>query len=177
MFSARLAEHLGRTSWSLETERLALLPMVPAHAPALFGVLAEPGLYAFTGGVPPSSVEALAARITGLARLRSPDGAELWLNWTLHLRSTGAVGGYVQATATEEAADLAWVLGTAFQGCGYATEAAQAMKAFLEGLGIRRLQANIKPDHRASQQVAARLGMVRSGDWRDGEEVWHVPQR
>ena len=174
MFPERIAELVTAAPWDLGTTRLDLLSMRPEHAPGLFAVLSEPALYTFTGGAPPVSVEALALRLTRLAELRAPDGEELWLNWTLRLRGTCDVLGYVQATLTEDRADLAWVLGLPFQGRGYGSEAAGAMMSWLYDLGMGRFRACIKPDHHASQRVAERLGMWRTEEWIDGEEVWQV---
>lgn len=162
---------LGALS-DLRTPRLDLLPIVRAHAPLLFPVLADVALYEYTGGAPPSSVESVARWFAAWEGRWSPDGAELWLNWLVRARAGGEAVGYVQATLADERADLAWVLGVPWQGRGYASEAAVAMRDWLAGLGVRRFRAAVKPDHTASQRVARRLGMVRTEDWIDGEEVW-----
>ena len=115
----------------LEMDRLVLLPMVSGDALELFGVLAEPSLYAFTGGHPPSSAHDLDARIRGRESRVSPNGDELWLNWTVRLKDGGIVVGYVQASVKGPLAQLAWVVGLRFQGRGYATEASEAMTEWL----------------------------------------------
>ncbi len=114
------------------TPRLLLEPLTTAHTAELLPVLADPALYAFTGGAPPTAEE-LRARHTRQAAGASPDGSEGWLNWVLRLRDTGAVAGFVQDTLTRDgdvlAADLAWLVGTAAQGRGLASEAAAAVVA------------------------------------------------
>ena len=55
-------------------------------------------------------------------------------------------------------ASLAWVIGAAFQGHGYAKEAAAAMAAWLTDQGVTRFRATIHPDHAASGSVADRWG-------------------
>ena len=103
--------------------------MVRDDAGDLFGLLRDPALRRFTGGAPPTSVDDLRERIRVQEGRRSPDGDELWLNWTLRLRSSGQAVGYVQAGVREGRADLAWVVGTPFQNRGYATEAGRRATA------------------------------------------------
>ena len=159
---------------SLRTARFELEPICRAHAPLLFGVLSDPALHEYTGGVPPATVEALALRFSVWEKCQSPDGSELWLNWSICEREHGERVGYVQATVAQDHVDFAWVIGIAWQRRGYASEAAQAVKEWIAGLGATNFRACIKPEHAASQRVAERLGLRRSGAWIDGEEVWAV---
>ncbi|WP_231853758.1 GNAT family N-acetyltransferase [Clavibacter nebraskensis] len=62
----------------LVTARFALEPLVVGHAREMVGVLADPALYRFTGGEPPSPA-ALEARFARQAVGRSPDGTARWL--------------------------------------------------------------------------------------------------
>ena len=160
--------------WELETDWLLLLPMFPSDAEALFELLKEPALYSFTGGAPPSSVHGLKERLHSWERRRSPDGEEVWLNWTLRLKGTETVVGYVQASIKERSADLAWVVGLPFQGRGYATEASRKVAGWLtERLKINRLTANIHPKHAASQRVAKHVGLHPGSEvTTEGEEIW-----
>ncbi len=82
--------------------------------------------------------------------------------------------GVVQATVTDagRAADVAWILGVAWQGRGYATEAAIAMVDWLVTHGARTVTAHIHPDHEASAGVARRLGLAPTERIEDGEVVW-----
>ena len=168
----RIARAVRGPSWDIQTARLDLTPIWREHAKLLFAALSEPALHAHTGGAPPASVDALAHRFTAWEARQSPDGSELWLNWMVRARSGGEAVGYVQATVVESHADLAWVIGVPWQRRGYASEAAGAVLAWLAGLGAGSVRACIKPEHAASQRVAERLGLLRSGAWIDGEEVW-----
>ena len=160
--------------WTLETERLLLSPMFVSDAEPLFELLKDPALYSFTGGVPPSNVGALEQRIRVWEHRRSPEGYELWFNWTLRLRANRAVVGYVQATVKTSHADMAWVIGVHFQRKGYACEASRTVAEWLKGtLRMDELRANIHPKHLASQQVAKKLGLHASSEVNaEGEEVW-----
>ncbi len=141
-------------------------------------VLADPAIYAYMGGSPPSEAE-LAARYARQARGVSPDGRQGWLNWVLRLRSGGRVAGLVQATITEDdagcTAELAWVVASRDQGAGLATEAAGAVMAWLRTLGIESFSAHVHPANRASAAVAGRLGLAATPVRADGEIRWSTP--
>jgi hypothetical protein len=79
------------------TERLDLEPLAVAHAGELAPLLDDVSLHEFTGGVPLPTA-AVAARYARLAARRSPDGGQLWGNWVIRVRATGAAAGIVQAT-------------------------------------------------------------------------------
>lgn len=157
----------------LSSERLRLEPLTVDHAPAMVAVLADPSLYEFTGGSPPtlSDLSALYARQSAG---HSPDGSAQWLNWIVVL--TDQPGdqpvGYVQATVVGAEAEIAWVVAPAHQGRGLATEAATAMVGWLASAGVTRLVAHIHPDHAASAHVSARLGLRPTDVVVDGEVRW-----
>jgi RimJ/RimL family protein N-acetyltransferase len=161
----------------LDCARLVLDPLDVRDAGDMVGVLADPTLYAHTGGEPPDLVT-LQERYARQARGRSPDGSELWLNWIARTRGTGRAVGYVQVTYDVDrgTADLAWVIGTEHQRRGYATEAAGAVVDWLAAHQcVRRVTAHIAAANQPSQAVATRLGFVPSDEIERGETVWeHV---
>jgi RimJ/RimL family protein N-acetyltransferase len=144
------------------------------HAEEMAEVLKAPTLNEHIGGQSPRA-EYLATRYEALSSRRSPGGDELWFNWVIRLNDQGIAVGYVQATVREQSAALAWVIGTPWQKTGIATEAATAMVGILRAeLAVTRFSASIAPTNRASQRVAAKLGMHRSGMMEDGEDVWVI---
>ncbi|MFD9733611.1 GNAT family N-acetyltransferase [Umezawaea sp. NPDC059074] len=149
----------------ITTDRLGLEPLRVEHAEEMVGVLGDVGLYGFIGGGPPS-VEVLRERY----RRQVAGVAQGWLNWVA--RCQGRVVGTVQATVVGETADVAWVVGTGFQGRGYAGEAALGMVEWLWRNGIREVAAYVHPEHHASAAVAKRVGLVRTGVVVDGEVRW-----
>lgn len=155
----------------LRTPRLALEPQSPAHAEEMAPVLADPALHRFTGGVP-ATVDELRERYARQAAGRSPDGRARWLNWIV--RQESDVVGHVQATVVDTApgplAELAWVIGSAHQGRGFAREAAAAVVAALPAGAV--LVAHIHPDHAASAAIARALGLRPTGVVVDGEVRW-----
>lgn len=145
-----------------------------ADATEMVGVLSAEELYEFMGGTAPSEAELrrrYRAQIAGL-----PDPAEHWHNWIVRLAGPGPAIGYVQATVGGSQAEVAWVIGEAWQRCGYAAEATRAMLAWLVANGyVREITAHIHPDHAASQGVASSTGFERIRRLADGEEIWQRP--
>lgn len=153
------------------TARLDVLPLDPAYAEEMAVVLADPALYRFTGGGPPEPA-ALRSRYERQCG-GSPDPGELWWNWVLRVRADGRLAGYVQATVRGPRAEIAWVVGTPWQGRGYASEAAKGLAAQLASArGVRTLIAHIHPEHTASAAVAASAGLAPTGEREGGEERW-----
>jgi RimJ/RimL family protein N-acetyltransferase len=152
--------------------RLRQVALCRVHAAAMFPLLSDPRLYEFTGGSPPASVEALAETYAFRELRRSPDGTELWLNWLIQEIVGGAALGYTQATVHPTHAYVAWVVGTRWQGRGYASEAAAALVRWLTALGVPDVRACVNPAHTASRRVAQNAGLRMTQDFIDGEEVW-----
>jgi enoyl-CoA hydratase/carnithine racemase/L-amino acid N-acyltransferase YncA len=163
----------------LESERLTLEPLRVEHADELAPVLDDPALHEFIGGRPPSA-DRLRARFARQVTGHSPDGRELWLNWVVRLRATGAAVGTAQATvrpdgdgkSAEKSADLAWVIAVDYQGRGLAKEAAGLMAKWLREQGVERLGARIHPRHAASIAVARSIGLAPTATRVDGEIQW-----
>ncbi|MFI6035597.1 GNAT family N-acetyltransferase [Streptomyces sp. NPDC051315] len=157
----------------IRTPRLDLLPLRVEHAEEMAAVLSDPALHTFIGGAPldPAALRARYDRLTA----GSPDPAVSWCNWVLRLREAPApLTGTVQATLTDRAttAEIAWVIGTPWQGRGLASEAARGLVDRLRTRGVRTVIAHIHPDHHASAAVAAAAGLTPTGVERDGEVRW-----
>ena len=135
-------------------------------------MLADPALYVFTGGDPPSAAE-LVQRYERQARGRSADGRELWLNWIVREREGGSAVGYVQATVepVNGVAEVAWVVGTGFQGRGYAPRPPARWSRGSASAGAT-VTAYVHPEHAASQSVARAVGLEPTPVVRDGEVRW-----
>jgi enoyl-CoA hydratase/carnithine racemase/RimJ/RimL family protein N-acetyltransferase len=159
----------------LESGRLVLEPLRVEHADELAPVLGDAALHEFIGGEPPTRDE-LSRRFERQVRGCSPDGGERWLNWVVRLRSSGAAVGTAQATVRPDAggdsADLAWVIGSEYQGQGLAKEAAGLMAAGLREQGVHGLRARIHPRHTASMAVARSIGLAPTTAIVDGEVQW-----
>src|SRR4051812_1202997 len=111
----------------IETARLRLEPLTPAHADELFEGLREPRLYEFISEAPPPDVQALRSRYRTLAA-GSPEGPGRWLNYAIRVTADGRYVGYVQATILGEArASIGYVLFDSARGQGFAREAVAAL--------------------------------------------------
>lgn len=155
------------------TSRIQLRPIRDDDADVMAGVLGDPALYAFTGGEPPS-VDDLRRRYAIQARGQSSDGSEEWINLLVTLNPENQPIGYVQATVPRAGGptEIAWVIGTSWQGRGFATEASRLLLSHLQERGVRHVIAHIHPDHEASQRVAAKIGLARTDIVVDGEIRW-----
>ncbi len=168
----------------IRTDRLTLLPLRVEHAEEMAAVLSDPALHAFIGGAP-DTAEALRARYERWTA-GSLNAAESWCNWVIQLDDTDTdtdadaarLTGTVQATVTTDergtTAEIAWVVGTPWQGRGIATEAARALVTWLRHQGAHTITAHIHPDHLASAAVATAAGLTRTDHWHDGELKWQL---
>jgi RimJ/RimL family protein N-acetyltransferase len=155
----------------LETEHLRLDPLRIEDAGEMAFVLADPGLYAFIGGEPPTVADLEAQYGSWLA---GPSRAgEEWLNWVVRIEAGKAIG-HAQATVLDggRTADIAWVIGLPWQGRGYASEAAIAIVGHLEAAGVGSVTAHVRADNLASAKVAQRAGLRRTTLEEGGETVW-----
>jgi RimJ/RimL family protein N-acetyltransferase len=159
----------------LAGERLDLEPLRVEHAEEMAPVLGDPALHTFTGGEP-ATIDELRSRYARQVVGRSADGSERWLNWIVRRRDDAQVIGFVQATVADHdqqrRTEVAWVIGTAYQGHGYAGEAARLMIDWLRRSGLGPIVAHIHPDHGASAAVARRLGLGPTDELVDGEVRW-----
>jgi RimJ/RimL family protein N-acetyltransferase len=166
----------GKSS-TIETERLSLVPLRAEDADEMAVVLDDERLHEFTGGRPATVDEIRAHYARLVAGPARPD--EVWLNWIVRRRADSQPVGTVQATVTSRdgrwRANVAWVIGTEWQGRGFASEAARALVDWLRNEGAQEVVAHIHPDHRASAAVATRAGLEPTDDQVDGEQVWRAP--
>jgi RimJ/RimL family protein N-acetyltransferase len=184
----------------ISTARLNLVPLTVDHAEEMAVVLADPGLYEFIGGGPPTGEE-LRSRYERWAA-GSAEPAVSWCNWVIELRGPRCLAGTVQATIgigpvladtvladkvlvdkvlddtvladTGPAAEIAWMVGSPWQGRGIATEAARALVAWLGRQSVLTVIAHVHPSHLASAAVATAAGLSPTGEMQDGEQRWRL---
>jgi RimJ/RimL family protein N-acetyltransferase len=150
---------------TLLTPRLALEPLLVAHADALYPLLCDPRQLEYLDDGPPASLEALRERYRLLESRRSADGREHWLNWALLLRGgDGGAIGFVQATVQED--QRAWVayqVATARWGQGLATESTRAMvEHLIAHYGVTQCLATVDKRNQRSWRLLDRLGFSRA---------------
>jgi RimJ/RimL family protein N-acetyltransferase len=147
---------------SLATERLFLRPRQPADLPALLAMAQDGEVMHFVGGV----VSDLASHERELReRIHLDFGPGLGY-WSV-LRQDGLTDylGWIALTRLDNKGpeiEIGWRFARHAWGCGFATEAAQAVLGHARHLGIDPI-AVIKSENVASVRVAERLGMVHQG--------------
>ncbi|MBO4258085.1 GNAT family N-acetyltransferase [Streptomyces griseorubiginosus] len=155
------------------TARLDAVPLAVEHAAEMAAVLSDPALHVFIGGTP-ASPDDLRARYERLVA-GSPDPAVSWCNWVLRLRQEARLVGTVQATVVGAVAEIAWVVGSPWQGRGLASEAACGLVALLARRpSVRTVIAHVHPEHRASESVARAAGLEPTEVEQDGERRWRL---
>jgi ribosomal-protein-alanine N-acetyltransferase len=156
----------------LQTARLRLDVLEPHHAELLFAGLRDEQLYEFCEDEPPESVASLAARYARLATQCSPDGSEIWLNWSIWARVEARYVGFVQATVVPHgSAPIAYRLVRDAWGKGYAREAATAMLAHVRIVwNVSEFIATV--DARNKRSIATRPS-VSAAPW--CERRWNRP--
>jgi RimJ/RimL family protein N-acetyltransferase len=170
----------------IRTDRLDLEPVSPAHADEMVELLADRRLYAFYDDEASPTIDELRLRYERQAAGRSADGLEVWHTWIVRERASESACGFVQATVRVDdtgrsVAELAWVIGSAHQGHGYAREAAAGVRDAVTGAGsvsgddAEVVVAHIAPGHVASESVAAGIGLALTDMVHDGERRWQLP--
>lgn len=163
----------------LTTPRLSLDPLRIEDADELAVLLDDVELHRYMGGLP-DLPDQLQRRIVRQVVGRSADGEQLWFNWVLRPLDQEVVVGQLQATVqpsdpagpVNAVASLAWLIGSAYQGHGFAREAAGAVARWVRGFDYVRLEAYIHPKHEASIAVARSIGLTPTADVVDGEIRW-----
>jgi RimJ/RimL family protein N-acetyltransferase len=154
----------------LATQRLILEPLTAGHAADLFAPLSDSALYTYLPADPPISADALRERYRRLEARRSPDGKELWLNWTGRLHN-GAYVGLVEVTVHADAtAHLAYFVFSKFQRQGFAAELVEAALTHLKNeAGVREARALLDTRNEASWRLLGRLGFRRARTIKDAD--------
>ena len=165
----------------LDTENLRLVPFTPPqllalieHPERLFelaGVSADPGMHVlFTSGeISPA----------WLATLRTLEHADPWtLGFAVIDREQQLVvgsAGFKGGPDAEGAVEIAYGIVPAFEGRGYATQAAQALTAYAVGSGLVTLViAHTLATPNASTRVLTKCGFQRTAELIDPDDgaVW-----
>lgn len=103
------------------------------------------------------------------------------LPWRIRLivdRSSNTVIGSINLKGAPDAegdVEIGWGLNEGHHGQGYATEAAAAVMGWaFQQPGVRSISATVPDDNDASQRVAGRLGLTRTGSTRRKLPLWKM---
>jgi RimJ/RimL family protein N-acetyltransferase len=163
--------HLVAPEAQLETPRLFLEPILPAHAPMLYENLQNEQLYRFIPQDPPAPLQALTDRYDFLSSRRSPDGREAWLNWALRERSSGDYAGTLETTVYDNAsAIIAYTVFVPYQRRGYAAEACgRLLEHLFDDYRVGVVAAEIDTRNAASIALVESMGLERVGFQKDAD--------
>lgn len=118
---------------------------------------------------------------TWLAQLRAaePNTADPWVHGfaVVHRASDSVIGstGFKGPPDAEGVVEIAYGIAPAYQGRGYATEAAAALVAFaFNRAQVKLVRAHTLPTNTASIRVLAKCGFTHTGEVVDPEDglVW-----
>ncbi len=149
---------IGTPGSTIETARLLLSPLKEAHAGDCEGLFRDDWeAVKQTGQIPfPATKEAMQIWIE---KCSVPGSHAFCVSTKVDGRSIGVVGfGGSQAIA-----ELGYILGRAFWGQGYATEAVNAMVGIARALGLGGLQAYSFVENPASARVLEKAGFSNMG--------------
>lgn len=163
--------HLVAPEATLETPRLVLEPLLPAHAPRLYEKLQDERLYEFIPQNPPASLKALQDRHEALASRRSPDGREAWLNWAVRERSSGEYVGTLEASVElDPLAYIAYIVFVPYQRQGLAAEACgRLLEHLFEDYRVGVVAAEIDTRNAGSIALVESLGFGRVAFVKDAD--------
>jgi [ribosomal protein S5]-alanine N-acetyltransferase len=169
----RFGNNHPRDFFRLQTPRMILEAIEPAHASVLFEGLRDNALYQFIDDGPPESVESLRKRYERWAQRLSPDAQEIWLNWALKLSETDNYVGVIQATVRKDrSAVIAFVLFRDHWGQGYAQEAVTEMiRELRERYAVTRCTATVDPGNDRSIHLLRNLGFEQTGIYRNATTI------
>jgi RimJ/RimL family protein N-acetyltransferase len=157
---------------SLESDRLALVPLSDEHLPALAEINGNADVMRYIGTGQPQTLEESQAMIDRV-KLRWQEHGYSW--WALLRKTDGLMVGAATLQPIEGATgatpEIGWRLRPDCQGRGYATEAARRIVDWARELGLPELLAVAHPENIASTAVMERLGM----QFRGIETHYNVP--
>jgi len=167
------------------TARLAIEPLVPAHAAGLHAALQHPDVGRFIGGPDVTTIDAVRARIERLAAGPGPARPdERWLNFAVRRNADGAIIGRLEATTYRTWGEIAYVFDPRWWGHGFASEATRWLMHHLAEQNVPELWAAVHPENHASKRLLLRTGfspvreparMLASFHPGDATFVWRDP--
>ncbi|MEM1269552.1 MAG: GNAT family N-acetyltransferase [Bacteroidota bacterium] len=156
---------------TLRTTRLLLRPVGPADAPAVFGIFGDVELMRYWGHPPLTD---RAAADVYIKDIHASARAGTLYQWAIAEQETPdpLIGTCTLAGVDLHAreAELGIVLARAYQGAGYATEAAARVIAYgFQAFPLNRILAECDPRNAASISLLRRLDFVPTGHTQAGD--------
>jgi len=169
---------------NIESERLDLVVLLPTDIEALIANDTErAGLLA---GVRfpqdwPNDSDARNGLPWHLRALRADEQQVAWRIRVIVERSSRSVIGSINLKGPPNAdgdVEIGWGLAEQWRHRGYALEAAGAVVAWVRRQpGVSCVSATVPDDNRPSQRLAAKLGLVRTGETRRDLPLWRTTEQ
>lgn len=159
----------------LRTRRLILRPLTPEDLEPLLTIYSQPSVARYLLGEPWTRDEAEAQVAIRLTRTGLDQDAGALALVVAH---DGAVIGDIAlwvVDGTRRKVEIGWVIGRAYAGHGFATEAAsELIRAAVLAHSLHRVEAQLDARNAASARVCERIGMTREAHlrqnwWSKGE--------
>jgi RimJ/RimL family protein N-acetyltransferase len=144
---------------TMRTQRLVLRPFSGEDVGALYRILGEKGLLRYFPTTDPPPRDRVQKMISGSLRHWAERGYGLW---AVASPSNGEFMGRcgLQYLPETDEVEVDFLLGRAFWGQGFATEAARASVRYgFEEWNFESLVGIVHPENKASQRVLQKLGM------------------
>ena len=158
----------------IETERLTLRPFLPDDLEALASYRSRPDVARYLMWDAESEEEVRAA-LDRKIRATAIRSEEDFLALAIVRRDGGAmIGDVVLSLVSEERreGEIGYIIHPDHHGCGYATEAGQAVLALaFEGLRLHRVIGALEARNTASARVLEKLGMRQEAHFVENEFV------
>lgn len=160
----------------VQTPRLILRPFEIADATSWFKIMSSPEVTRYWSHLPWQSLqEAQEDIIQGITHLERKE----YLRLAVIDQATNTLMGmcvFFNHYPNSRRGEIGYCLDTSYQGQGFMKEAMVAFIEYLQThLSIRRLEADIHPDNKASAALLAKLGFEQEGylkqRWVVGDEV------
>ncbi|MEV0715687.1 GNAT family protein [Asanoa sp. NPDC050611] len=164
-------------TYPVRTERLLLRPLTDADTDALLAYRSLPDVCRYVPFAPMDKA-VITERLAGMWSVTSLTDEGQALTLGIELAATGELVGDVVLffhSRTHRGGEIGYVVNPAFEGNGYATEAARALlKLGFEDLGLHRNVGRIDERNEPSAKVLRRLGMraearLVQNEWFKGE--------
>jgi len=165
----------------LFTSRLVLQPATPEQIRAIVSGDYARASTAIGADAPvgwPHESEAREGLPWHLAALERDADQLLWrIRFIIEAATNGVIGSInLKGLPSEDGdAEIGWGIVSEKRRCGFASEATQAVIDWaFQSSAVRRVMATVPENNEASQRVARRVGMIRTGELRRGLPVWAV---
>jgi len=153
---------------TITAERVHLRWLTPDDADALYDVFSDPDVMRYWSS-PPLQDRAAAGRL--LQQIQDHFERRDLFQWGLALNADNRVIGtctLCRLDAISKRAEIGFALGRAYWGCGYMSEALEALLGLaFDEMQLRRIEADVDPRNGASIRLLERLGFEKEGHLRE----------